>query len=115
MALDALAHHSVDFWLQSEDLPEPDNRVTLDAKGAITLHLKDTNVEGHKRLVAKLKGMLKHRLLRASAAPYAVPEPEDPDRWYGPPERHHPFRARSENLGAGPELQGPRPGQPLRR
>jgi choline dehydrogenase-like flavoprotein len=60
MALDIMAHHSVDFWLQSEDLPEPDNRVTLDAKGDITLHLKDTNVEGHKRLVAQLKGMLKH-------------------------------------------------------
>ena len=59
MALDVMAQHSVDFWLQSEDLPEPDNRVTLDAKGEINLHLKDTNVEGHKRLVAKLKGMLK--------------------------------------------------------
>jgi choline dehydrogenase-like flavoprotein len=59
MALDVMARHSVDFWLQSEDLPIPENRVTLDAKGGITLRLKDTNVEGHARLVAKLKQMLK--------------------------------------------------------
>jgi choline dehydrogenase-like flavoprotein len=58
MALDEMARHSVDFWLQSEDLPEPNNRVTLDAKGRIALHLQDTNVEGHKRLIAKLKGLL---------------------------------------------------------
>ena len=59
MALDVMARHSLDFWLQSEDLPIPENRVTLDAKGCITLRLKDTNVEGHARLVAKLKQMLK--------------------------------------------------------
>ncbi|HUY31153.1 MAG TPA: GMC family oxidoreductase [Pirellulales bacterium] len=59
MAMDALAHHSLDFWLQTEDLPDPHNRVTLDAKGTIKLNLKDTNVEGHQHLVAKLKGMLK--------------------------------------------------------
>ncbi len=33
--------------------------MTLDAKGQINLHLAETDVEGHKRLVAKLKGMLK--------------------------------------------------------
>lgn len=58
MALDQIARHSIDFWLQSEDLPRPDNRVTLSSNGTISLHLQDTNVEGHERLVAKLKGML---------------------------------------------------------
>jgi choline dehydrogenase-like flavoprotein len=57
-ALDELARHAVDFWVQSEDLPHPDNRVTLDAQGAITLALHDTNLEVHRRLVAKLKGLL---------------------------------------------------------
>ena len=71
MALDIMARHSIDFWLQSEDLPSPDNRVTLDAKGGITLHLKDTNVEGT-ALVAKLKEMLRrHRLLRTPVASQA--------------------------------------------
>jgi choline dehydrogenase-like flavoprotein len=58
MALDALAHHSLDFWLTSEDLPEPDNRVTLDADGQVTLALRDRNTEGHARLRAKLEGLL---------------------------------------------------------
>lgn len=28
--LDAMAKHSLDFWLTSEDLPDSENRVTLD-------------------------------------------------------------------------------------
>ena len=35
--LDLMARHSLDFWLTSEDLPDPRNRVTLDAKGGIVL------------------------------------------------------------------------------
>ena len=30
--LDKLAEHAVDFWLSTEDLPRPDNRVTLGAR-----------------------------------------------------------------------------------
>src|SRR5574339_391847 len=37
ITLDVMAKHSLDFWLTSEDLPEPDNRVTLDASGNIEL------------------------------------------------------------------------------
>lgn len=59
MALDAMAKHSLDFWLTSEDLPDPNNRVTLNAKGEITLHYTENNLDGHKRLIAKLKSMLK--------------------------------------------------------
>ena len=33
MTLDLMAKHSLDFWLTSEDLPDPSNRVTLDADG----------------------------------------------------------------------------------
>lgn len=58
MALDFMAQHALDFWLTSEDLPDPDNRITLNAKGEVTLSLKENNLEGHKRLIAKLKGML---------------------------------------------------------
>jgi choline dehydrogenase-like flavoprotein len=57
-ALDYLARHAVDFWVQSEDLPDPENRVTLDAQGAIHLALRPNNLEAHRRLVAKLKGLL---------------------------------------------------------
>jgi choline dehydrogenase-like flavoprotein len=57
-ALDYMAEHSIDFWVQSEDLPHPDNRVTLNREGRITLTLQETNTEGHQRLIAKLKSML---------------------------------------------------------
>jgi choline dehydrogenase-like flavoprotein len=57
-ALDFLAEHSIDFWLQSEDLPDPDNRVTIDSEGKVTLALERVDLEGHNRLRAKLEGML---------------------------------------------------------
>ncbi|MGB9403739.1 MAG: GMC oxidoreductase, partial [Candidatus Acidiferrales bacterium] len=57
-ALDYMAGHSIDFWVQSEDLPEPNNRVSLDQDGEITLRLQESNTEGHHRLIAKLKSML---------------------------------------------------------
>ncbi len=58
IALDVMARHALDFWLTSEDLPDPDNRVTLTAEGEIVLHLAENNLEGHKRLVTKFKRML---------------------------------------------------------
>ena len=36
-SLDTLARHAVDFWLSTEDLPRPDNRVTVDRDGNIHL------------------------------------------------------------------------------
>ncbi|MCX4993054.1 MULTISPECIES: GMC oxidoreductase [unclassified Streptomyces] len=56
-----LAHHAVDFWLCGEDLPHPDNRVTLDDDGDIHLSLDEkNNTEGLKRLQHKLQKMLGH-------------------------------------------------------
>jgi choline dehydrogenase-like flavoprotein len=57
-ALDYVAEHSIDFWLQSEDLPDPANRVTIDPQGEITLALEHVDLEAHHRLIAQLKGML---------------------------------------------------------
>ena len=57
-ALNELATHSLDFWLTSEDLPDPGNRISLNASGQIVLEYTDNNMEGHNRLVAKLRGML---------------------------------------------------------
>lgn len=56
--LDLMAKHSLDFWLTSEDLPDPDNRVTLDSKKNIVLSYKPNNEEGHKQLTSKLKNLL---------------------------------------------------------
>jgi choline dehydrogenase-like flavoprotein len=56
--LDAMARHAVDFWLTSEDLALPRNRITLNAQNEIQLHYEFTNVEAIKRLRAKLQAML---------------------------------------------------------
>ncbi len=59
--LDLMAKHSLDFWLTSEDLPDPDNRVTIDANGGIVLSYKPNNEEGHKRLIGKLKELMQQQ------------------------------------------------------
>jgi choline dehydrogenase-like flavoprotein len=58
--LDHVARHAVDFWLTTEDLPDPNNRVTLGRNGRTELHYSNTNVEPHRRLLGKLKGLLAH-------------------------------------------------------
>jgi choline dehydrogenase-like flavoprotein len=70
MPFEVMAHHAVDFWLCGEDLPLPENRVTLERDGQIRLTLAtDNNGEGVKRLMHKFEGMLgdlgmeKHKLL----------------------------------------------------
>jgi len=59
--LELMARHSLDFWLTSEDLPDPDNRVTLDRDGNIVLTYKPNNEEGHQRLIEKLKGLMQQQ------------------------------------------------------
>ena len=58
-ALEEVASRSLDFWLTSEDLPLPENRVTISSSGQVVLHYTENNAEGHRRLVKKLRGMLK--------------------------------------------------------
>jgi len=57
--LDLMAKHSLDFWLTSEDLPDPDNRVTLNRDGRIVLTYTPNNLEGHARLQGVLKQLMK--------------------------------------------------------
>jgi choline dehydrogenase-like flavoprotein len=59
--LDLMASHSLDFWLTSEDLPDPENRVTLDRDGRIVLSYRPNNDEAHQRLTAKLHEALKQQ------------------------------------------------------
>jgi len=60
LTLDIMARHSLDFWITSEDLPDPDNRVQIDSEGKIMLTYTPNNLEGHTRLVAKLKDLVRH-------------------------------------------------------
>ena len=57
--LEKMAAHTLSFWLTSEDLPDAENRVTVERDGRIRLTYTPNNEEGHKRLIAKLKGLLK--------------------------------------------------------
>jgi choline dehydrogenase-like flavoprotein len=56
--LERMARHAIDFWLSTEDLPRPENRVTVDRDGKVTLTYSETNAEAKKRLYAKVKSML---------------------------------------------------------
>ena len=59
--LEQMGQHSLDFWLTSEDLPDPNNRVTLDREGKIVLTYRPNNEEGHARLTAKLKDLMQQQ------------------------------------------------------
>lgn len=59
MPLDMMARHAIDFWLTSEDLPDPENRVSYNQEGQV-VHLKEANLEGHLRLQHKLRQLLSH-------------------------------------------------------
>jgi choline dehydrogenase-like flavoprotein len=57
-SLEKIAAHAVDFWLSTEDLPRPDNRVALDREGRVTLANTPTNEVPKERLLHELKSML---------------------------------------------------------
>jgi choline dehydrogenase-like flavoprotein len=57
--LAAFAERSVDLWVMSEDLPHPDNRVTINSSGGIVVHWKPTNLRAHARLTEAGKRMLR--------------------------------------------------------
>lgn len=79
-AFDAIAQRLLSFLVISEDLPDPENRVRLGEGGKIFLDYTHNNLEGHERLVGKLRGALdgftshnhpisQHRLEFASLLP----------------------------------------------
>lgn len=48
-----MAEHAVDFWLTSEDLPDPENRITVE-NGQIKLSYTPNNQKGHELLKDEL-------------------------------------------------------------
>ena len=59
-SLDDVAEHSVDWWLTTEDLPMPENRVTVDKDGHVHLAYKSTNDKEAEGLYEELKKVLNH-------------------------------------------------------
>jgi len=63
-----VAHHSLDFWLASEDLPLPNSRVTVRPDGSVKLAVQpDNNSEGLKRLRKTFDSLLTDLGLHSSS------------------------------------------------
>ena len=65
--LQSLADHSVDWWVMSEDLPDPENRIKLTAAGGIRVHWKPNNRVTHEKLINTAG-----RLMRAAGYPLVL-------------------------------------------
>ncbi|MGA9343021.1 MAG: GMC family oxidoreductase [Rhodanobacteraceae bacterium] len=57
MPFEQMARHSMDFWLSSEDLPRPENRIRYDGE-RVVLDLTENNMEAHHRLRKKLEHLM---------------------------------------------------------
>jgi len=57
--LQAMADRSVDWWVMSEDLPDPNNRVELRSDGKVVIHWKPNNLVAHRKLVEAAKAMMR--------------------------------------------------------
>jgi choline dehydrogenase-like flavoprotein len=58
-AYESWVARGVDWLVMSEDLPDPDNRVAVDADGRIRLHYRPNNLSAHARLVKEMKRLLR--------------------------------------------------------
>jgi choline dehydrogenase-like flavoprotein len=55
-----VARHAVDFWLTTEDVPKPGNRVTVDRDGNVHLSCAPTNTTEAAGLYHELRKILNH-------------------------------------------------------
>jgi choline dehydrogenase-like flavoprotein len=60
LSLEEVARHAVDFWLTTEDVPRPDNRVTVDEDGNVRLAYAATNDTEADGLYHELQTVLNH-------------------------------------------------------
>ena len=115
-SLERIARHAIDFWLSTEDLPKPDNRVTRRRR-----RQGDAELRGDERRpqeAAVRQGEVDPRAAGhepgAPRPPLRVHEDRDPGRRVRAPGRHVQVRERSGHLGAEHRLPRARAGQPLR-
>ena len=57
--LSAMARRSVDWWVMSEDLPDPDNRVMVGDDGGVRVQWRPNNRAAHQQLIRRAKGMMR--------------------------------------------------------
>ena len=58
-AYHAWVSRGVDWLVMSEDLPDPDNRVTIEPDGRIRLHYRPNNLRAHRKLVDEMDRLLR--------------------------------------------------------
>ena len=56
--LRAMANRSVDWWVMSEDLPDPENRIAVGSDGRVQVHWRANNRVAHERLIAAARRMM---------------------------------------------------------
>ena len=116
LALDYIAKHAIDFWLTTEDLPHPDNRVTVDRSGQHPRRQGRPQHRAPQAPAGQAQGPARPPRLPRDADPELVgPRPAHPARRRRAPVRHGALRQRPGHVGARRRLQGPRPRQPVRR
>jgi len=57
-SLEKVAKHAIDFWLSTEDLPKPENRVSVDSNGNVRLAYAPTNEVPKQELFKHLHSLL---------------------------------------------------------
>ena len=70
--MDRFAERSVDWWIMSEDLPDPNNRVSVEADGKIRLAYHPNNLKAHSELVAQWT-----KIMRSIGYPLVVTQKMD--------------------------------------
>ena len=111
-----MARHAVDFWLSTEDLPRPENRVTLDRDGNVRISYTADERGAREAALPQAEGAAQaHRdAVRPPGSTSCLPQDRHPGRRGGAPGRHLPLRLRPRDIRAERGLPGPRAGQPLR-
>ncbi len=69
--LNEMASHSIDWWFTGEDLPDPNNRVTVSG-GQIHLEYSENNTEGFRRLIHNWKNILSELDSGNTLIPHAI-------------------------------------------
>ena len=105
ITLDIMARHSLDFWLTSEDLPDPENRVTLDGEGNIVLSYTPEQSRGPHAAHREAGGPGAAFGLRTTPfAAQPVCRSAHSACRCRPSERHDSIRARSEDVSSRQQL-----------
>ncbi len=67
-----VASRSVDWYLMTEDLPDPDNRISLDASGRVVMRWEANNLGAHRRLVRAMGSAMRqagYRMIQTRRLP----------------------------------------------